>query len=146
MRIVHSNKDLAPHHGSISSTKGSLIWAENKSESDIASRWVHSSFPTLCCWWIYWIGRQKRLQSKGFDPRISSVEGQCVIPSVIEIIFKCFLALCFVKFAGFTEFIGSDIQSGQTRLKIQLYIHIEQRQISKIKFTSAFAVVQFGWN
>ena len=50
----------------------------------------------------------KNLQSKGFDSRISSIEGQCVNhyvvePSVIAIIFKWILVYAFVEFAEFID-------------------------------------------
>ena len=60
----------------------------------------------------------KQLQSKGFDPRISLVEGQCsnhytIKASVITTIFKWtlngqfFASLLFVEFTEFSEYIES---------------------------------------
>ena len=61
----------------------------------LQSTCCYSSFSTISCRWIHWIWWQKKLQSKGSDPKISSVEIQyanhdrpTMHPTVIVIIFK----------------------------------------------------------
>ena len=77
--------------------------------------YVQSSYFLISCRWMHWIWWQK-LHSKGFDPRISSVDFQCtnhysMEPSVILNIFKwtLFYIIAFVAFAEFSGFIDSAI-------------------------------------